>query len=157
MARWASCLLLMLLLASCREVREEEVPLSRKEAVESIGHELPIPAGAVDVQYLLIGKTQSWNLYVAYTAPYADTEEAIGRAFSSFAEEMKDFGRVEQVSRQTISDANVTERVLKDAPWWWDPRKIKNGYYRGVTCGPYQRGYWIDKETGKVFYFSFSG
>ena len=156
MLRCALCLSLALLVVSCREVREEEVPVSRKEAVASIGYELPIPAGAAEVQYFLIGKTQSWNLYVAYTASYADTEEVIAKELSSFAEEMRGFGKLDQVSRQPISEANLTARISREAPRWWNPKEIKNGYYSGAMCGSYRKGYWIDKETGRVFYFSFS-
>lgn len=137
------------------ETRRSDKPLTAQQAAKQSGIRLPVPDSARNVRFSLTGETQNWDLYLCFQASIEQIQKAIDYELGSYKKRATIAGVFpsEHYRRKPIPES-VDAQIERSSPNWWQPRKIKNGYFIG-SSNPHGYGprFWVDIETQTVFYF----
>jgi len=146
--------LLTIILSGCYEMKKTDIPTSRENAISIADQNLPIPVGAINVQFSLTGKTQSWTLYMTYKSDKQTIEDTLNSDKTVFIRNREIAGLKPITFVKLPISTQIDSQILAGAPKWWKPSSISAGYFFGnadqENIGPF---YWVDESSDTVFLF----
>jgi len=145
-------------LTGCDDTWQSATPVSRARAIADSGYNMPIPDHAINVRYYWSGSTQCWENYLAYDDSPEDLKKSIAAELVRYEQKKEDYklGPAETYVEKPISREHITQFMQWYTPGWWRPDRIKHGYFIGSSDSAWGPHYWVDTDTGQVFYFEHS-